>query len=85
MTFAKTLIIALGINFAFSSILCASLQEEQKERTRKVSKSSEEQRKKASALIKKYQNPPQAPAENCRTHFSTITYITPQGQVVHTE
>ncbi|MBN9413197.1 MAG: hypothetical protein J0H12_04660 [Candidatus Paracaedimonas acanthamoebae] len=87
MTFAKTLIISLGISVVFSSIVSASnsIQEEQKEKTKKVTRSAEEQRKKASALISKYKKKATAPRETCSPRFSEFTYTNAQGQLVHTE
>lgn len=70
MTFSKTLIIALGINIAFSSVLCASFQEEHKEKNKKV-KFSTDQMKKVSALIKRRQKVAEVPSEpkGCREAF----------------
>lgn len=92
MSFTKTFILSLAMNWVFSSVLCASsLQEEQYNQSKKILKTSKKQRESASALIRKYQNSPTPPSEtelpnkSCRVDFSRMIYITPQGQVVHTE
>lgn len=87
MTFSKTFIIALGISVAFSSVLSASFQEDQQERTKKGSKFSTEQRKNASALIKKHQNAPTAPSEpkGCRENYHIVYKDPMSGNLVHAE
>lgn len=80
MTFTKTLMVSLGVSVALSSVVSASsIQEEQEVKTRKF-KSSAEQRKKASELIKKYKGQPKPPRETGDPLFSSLIYTNPQGQ-----